>query len=196
MTHIIQSIPQLWRRLAGILAEQPRLRFGVWLIAFILGLNLVWVVVDFRHSRLPEIQRLADQHARLEQVLLAADWAAVSSTARAHLQAAEAQLWRAGSRGLATAEFESFVLQAAAEAGLARLRLEMRPLLELEPDLVRISAQLDADHDSVALIEFLADLAAAEPAVQVIGLNTSSLRPARMRLDVQALFLIGSDRPG
>ena len=179
------------------LRSQPRLRLGIWLVAVILAVNGLLALGEARQARAPELQRLADQYARLEQILASADWSERAEAALDHRVRIENSLWQADSRGLARAEFETRLQRMADRHGLERVEIEIRPITDIDnmPGLVRLSAQLQARHDGASLTALLADLATAEPPLQVESLATGSLRPGRTRLDVQAVFRIGAQGP-
>ena len=189
------SLSQQWQQLHTRLAQQPRLRLGLWAVLLILALYLVLVVADHRQARTPELQRLADQHARLQQVLETADWTARADQARARRVALEGLLWRADSRGVARADFETWLRRSAGRHDLQRVRIEILGLDDLpeQPGLVRLRARIEASHDGAALTDFVAALAEADPPVQVQALVSSRARPARSRVDVQAIVRIGGE---
>jgi len=173
-------------------AEQPRLRVGAWLVLGILALYGLLLLGDYREAREPEVQRLADRHARLERVIESGDWSERASQAQESREAMTARLWPADSRGVARAEFESWLRDQAEDAELENVSLDVRQLVPVEenPGLYRLSARLEANHDPIPLNVLLVRLALHDYRVGVESLSTRSRRPARTQMDLVTLFRI------
>ena len=194
MTTARPGIKQLARDFKERLHEQPRLRLGLWVVLFILALQGVWSLSDHRQARIPEIQRLADQHDRIQSVLASTDWDERAEQARELRQALQQRVRRAESRGLARAELENLLLEAAGRHGLDRVRLEIRSPVELDDGLTRLGAQLEFDHRGQGVIDLISELITLDQPIQVNSASTTSVRPARAQLDLSAPFYIGIDQ--
>lgn len=181
--------------LAGQWASQPRLRLGAWLALALIGLNFVFVLGDIRREKAPEIQRMAAQHARLQQVLAAADWEDRARLARARRVEIEQRLWRAESAGLARAVFQEEVERLAAQARVAEVDLDIRPLAAHDTlsDVHLLDATLQARGELSAFIRLLGSLGSRDRPVYVRGLEFGGRRRGRAQAELQAAFLLLSD---
>jgi len=173
-------------------AGQPRLRLGVWAILAILALYTVITLNDMRNERLPEVQRLADRHARLEAVIASGDWQDRRQSAEAALESRESRIWPSDSRGVARADFESWLRGEAEAAGLESVNLDIRELVAVDdlPGLYRLSARLEAQHDPAAMNKLLERLAQHDYRIGVATLSSRSGRRVGTQLGVVTVFHI------
>lgn len=176
------------------LAERPPLRLAAWLALALILLHIIFQLADLRQSRLPELQRLVDRHARLEQVLEVADWADRFEAARARVVELENRFWNAESRGLARAELEAVLSRQADLAGLVLRDVEVGGMTEIEaiPGLERLEAQIQADPDPEALVRFLAALADSDRNIEIDAFRFGGQRRAQSVIDLHAIFRVAS----
>ena len=176
---------------------EPGLRAGLWGVVLLVALQGLFMLGDARRDAGPEIQRLADRHARLEQVLAEADWTARAEAARAQREAIESDFLAAETLGLARAEFQGWLEQQIRKNGLELAALEMRPPVIFAdlPGFQRIGATLQLEFDPHRLLRLLGALDDAAGWVSIDALTIDAGRGARMRLELHAIYRI-AEEPG
>jgi hypothetical protein len=173
--------------------ENARLRLGIWLASGIVLLYLVLVVSDLRAATREQSGQLAARLARLERVADQGDWQAYAEEARARLVNLEQGLWNSSSRGLAQAEFESWVLGRAEESGLQRLkaRTENPVAVDEMSGFWMVSTELEADFKPGPLYLFLRRVETNAELVVVSRLDAAGgRRSSRASMTLRAYYRI------
>lgn len=186
------KLAQQFNVLRGRLVAEPRVRAGLWLVALLIALQLLFMLGDARRAAGPEIQRIAENRARLARVLAETDWIARAESARAQLQALENRFFAAETPGLARAEFQSWLEGQVSRHRLELAGLEMRTPVGIEqmPGFQRIGATLQLEPDPPALLRLLGSLADADGRIGIDALSIEPNRRSRTRLDLYAIYRI------
>ena len=179
----------------GPLRRQPRLRAGIWLVAALVLFNFVFVLADARRALMPEIQRSANLHARLERVLAEADWSERAVAAQTRLAVLEDRLWLAESAALARAEFQTWLER---QAGRVDMDVEMRVPLPLDelPEVHRVAASLRLEGSPGEILGLLGRLLQSERRVIVDAFSLELQRRRPASIELHALYRIPAEEPG
>lgn len=178
------------------LRANPRLRWGLWLVGFILwayGLLLFDEHVDAARA---DYSAAAARHARALAVAAETGWPDRLRTVRAAEARIDSRLWRESSPGLAQAAFQDWLGLAARGANLANTTLAVsvheEPLDSTAAGsamMWRARARLGASFAPDALAAFLKAVAENERAISVESLVArGSAMPPRVEFTLAALF--------
>jgi len=189
----VSTIAEFVEQARARFGNEPRIRAGAWVILLLVLLQIFFMLGDRVRAGAPRIQQLHDQHARLGQVLAAADWQARAEAARARRVAVENRFWSAESEGLARAEFQVWLERIAARTNFEVFGLELRSAIEIEelPGWVRLGATVQGVPDPAAVVRFLGTLADGERVVIVDGVRFGG-RNGRSRVDLHAVIRLES----
>ncbi len=178
----------------------PRLRWMVYAVAMIFVCYLTLVLDDWRAESAQDFKRIAARSAKLDslQEVEQASFESFLAAEREQNAALLGRFWKASSRGLAGAEFQSWLRYVATESRLEQVRLnlsELRPLQGVEPPLWQIKAELSGRIQPSDVRSLLDLLARSERAVTVEDLSYSPLRGDRFSMQLAADFIIeGAER--
>jgi hypothetical protein len=188
-------------RLQAAVRANPRLRWGLWLIAGILWFYAVLLLRDEAGARRLAVENLSKRAARAQSLAGEADWPARLRSAQAVQQNLESRLWQAGTLGLAQAAFQDWLNQAARQAGLSRPVITVaapeespanRPPASAPgvppPDLWKATARLRFDFDPAALYRLLAQIESHEKMLSVESLTMRSAPTPGAEIVVVAYF--------
>jgi len=172
------------------LRQNPRLRFGLILIACILlGYGLLLL-----HDQQAELQAQYQQHAnklqKLQKLTQQTQWQARADLATNQRLQLEQHLWIAESPGLAQADFQSWLDKAIKKAKIKRTNLKVDEAVTLpgKPKLWKVSARLNAFFKADALEQLLLDIAQHPQWIIVDQLDIPPARTLRLTLQVSAYF--------
>lgn len=178
------------------LRANPRLRWGMWLVGFILwtyGLLLLDEHVDAART---EYSAAAARHARADAAASETDWPDRLRAVRAAEARIDSRLWRESSPGLAQAAFQDWLGLAARGANLANTTLAVSvheesfdPAAAGTAVMWRARARLGANFTPAALAVFLKAVAENERAIIVEGLVVrGGAMPPRVEFTLASLF--------
>lgn len=184
------------------LKTNPRLRWGVWLIAAILWL---YVALEMRDASRRQVERYATTARQVEMAraaLAQSDWKTRLEDVRALQSQLERRLWREGTLGLAQASFQDWLNVAAQQNTLSRVSIVVaaqedpgargdmpggRETVASQPPLWKVSARMSFDFDPRTLYPFLARIATSERGVFVESLVIRGT-PLRVEMGLVAYF--------
>jgi len=191
-----EQLSRMYQQASAEFASNPRLRIGVWAVLGIFLLYGVLVMADMRAERADNISNLARQADRTASVLEAADWHDKAEQAKNRLEAVQGRFWEADSRGIARAELENWLDARAEQADMERVNIEVASAAPVddEPELWRVSARVEGNHNPRVLRRWLAELAAAEHMLAIERFESRAANPGRTRTWVNAWFRIADER--
>jgi len=192
------------------LRDNPRLRWGVALIAGIFWLYLVLLLRDAAQTE-GQQQRAAGQSiARLRVQLVQHEWTARVLPARTLAVQLEGRLWQAPTAGLAQARFQDWLNAAMVKAAVTHPQIAVTVIDDgaanasgvasqnPEPgtadaattpaDLWKIKAKLDFDFSSPVLIDLLRRIEGNEKQIIVATLNVSKEPRSHVEMELYGYF--------
>lgn len=171
----------------------------LYLAALVLLLYLALLSSDYRKASTDNYQVLARQLSQLKVVGSSIDetdyteWFEAETDARARL---DDWIWKAGTAGLAVADFQAWVLEHANASEFKKTRLSLSELLPEEDFLSpvwKLEAEVTAEAEHHAVAIFLTGLAAHERRIQVERIRfTTSRSGGRLSMLLAAYFQLGS----
>ena len=172
--------------------ENPRLRMGLWVVLGIASFYLVLLVSDRREATRAESRQLAERIARLERAAEQGDWQIRAENARARLISMEQGFWNSSSRGLAQAEFESWLLQQAEQSGLGRAKATTDSPVSAgdTSGLWTVTTQLDVEFEPRPLYRFLRSVEGHDKLVVVSRLAVGERGSDRASLTLSGYYRI------
>ncbi len=172
------------------LRANPRLRLGLWLILLILiGYVLTWLN-DYGARLQGELDQALDRHQRLLGLQGGEAWLERAEAARSLRVSVEQQLWRAESRGLGQAEFQTWLTRVMERANLTEgLRLTMgQPQDGAVKATWYTTAQLEGPFEAESLEKLLFSLVQHSSWVRVEHLRVRYTRSPRFSLHLRVYF--------
>ena len=186
----MSALTDTFERYRAELAENTRLRLGLWAV---LGLVLFYAVLlqaDRVDAAYEEYAVEADRLTRIEATLTSGDWQEWLRTEQAANTQLAAQLWRAESSGLAQANVQAALAEIMAGLRLRnpRVRPGVSQAVPAAPGIWRVQLQLSASYGRGRELELLHRVATYPRRLVVdrLDLNRSN---DRIRLMVSAYFL-------
>ena len=170
------------------LRQNIRLRLGLWgIIGLLLSYALVFINT-YQGKIKQEHQEALHRLHQLQTVAKQTQWPQRANQTHQLLQQLEAKLWRAETKGLAQAMFQSFLQEEIYFAQFDNPRLEMQAPLDVPnyPEVWQVTAQLNAGIIPTRLYQFLSMLL-QNP--QLIVIEKLDIRFSRINLTVSAYFL-------
>lgn len=186
------SVRESFLALRQQLADQPRLRAGIWGVAGLIALQSIMMISDARQELLPEIQQLSDLYARQSIVLTQADWNERAVAARTRLEQINERIWKADSTSLARAEFQTWLEEQADAVDLPIQNLEMRVPIELETlsGYYRIAASIRTRHAPARVLRFVGALLDANQWVMIDGLVIDDQRQRSGQIELYSIYQV------
>jgi len=184
------------------LASQPRLRWGLWLILGIIWLNLDLSLRDQVKARTATFQQTERNLARTQNQATQSEWLERAETARLAKVALEETLWKAGTQGLAQAEFQDWLNRQFTSAGIPRPNIhvslfnpEQESTASMPGDLWRVGAKLQFDFDPKSLTDVLRRIASNKQRIVVESITVRQQPTPRVEAQLSAYFLATSAKP-
>ena len=186
----MSALTDTYERYRAELAENTRLRLGVWLVLLLVVFYLVLVQADRVEAAFDEYAIEAGRLARIEATLTSGDWQDWLVTERETSAALAAKLWRADTSGLAQANVQAALGEIMRGLNLRNARI--RPgVSQAVPDAAgvwRVQMQLSASYRRGMELEVLHRVA-THPRKLVVDRLDLNRNNDRLRLIVSAYFL-------
>lgn len=175
------------------LRSNHRLRLGLWAILLILGVYGLLLVDDERQRLNKEYASQMEHLNKLFTVVGQTEWQERATQAESIYQQLSAKLWKAKSKGLAQAGFQTWLEQTALQAKINKPRIQVQPLLNPPgmPDLWQVTAKLEGEVQEEALKNFLFHLEQNPQWVLVERLEIMQGYQGRFSVFVSAFFTLG-----
>lgn len=178
------------------LRANPRLRWGMWLVGFILWIYGLLLLDEHVAAARADYSAAGARHARALAVAAETVWPDRLRAVRAAEARIDSRLWREPSPGLAQAAFQDWLGLAARGANLANTTLAVSvheepfdPSAAGSTTMWRARARLGANFAPAALAAFLKAVAENERAISVESLVVrGSAMPPRVEFTLAALF--------
>lgn len=171
--------------------SNPRLRWGLWLIAATLWFYGVLVLRDEVPRQTEAWRAITKKLARTELVAVQTEWPARRDEALTAQVEYENRLWRATTAGLAQASFTDWLNQLAQEAGVGKLLLSAASQEEESggvAGLWKVSARLSFDFTPSTFYPLLSRIATYPKKVGIESLVIRGSPSPRAELMVVAYF--------
>ena len=153
----MNPLQESWARTKAELADKPRLRAGVWLIAGIVLVYCLLAQADRLADAYREYTRQTDGLARVESALIRNDWPQLLEAEKQNQQQLQAALWRADTPGQAQAQLQQAIRTMIDGLDLRKPRIRpgiTQPVPEL-PGVVRVQVELVCRYHNAAALELL-----------------------------------------
>ena len=153
----MNPLQESWARTKAELADKPRLRAGVWLIAGIVLVYCLLAQADRLADAYREYTRQTDGLARVESALIRNDWPQLLEAEKQNQQQLQAALWRADTPGQAQAQLQQTIRTMIDGLDLRKPRIRpgiTQPVPEL-PGVVRVQVELVCRYHNAAALELL-----------------------------------------
>jgi len=187
------------RSLGRMLEANPRLR---WLLSAILGLLLLYGLLELRDQVVRLDQKYAQQARRLAATRRLAGeefWIQRAQEAGEKVAAMEARLWRAETPGLAEARLADWVKSLLQSAGATRIRVEANLVPPSDasalPEGVReVRAEVHFRHTPSVLLEVLRRVAEQQRMLSVDKLWLRDRPFPQAEVSIRAWFLVEEEQ--
>jgi len=170
--------------------RNTRLRMGLWLIALIIAVYALMALDDMRRAKAAQLTEAQAQLGRMRAIAQQQDWPKRAEAASALRKTLEAKLWSASSKGLAQANFQTWLAEQSTQAGLENTRLSVENTISVpnQPTLWQVSARLEGDFRQPAFDQLLFAFAQTEKQIQVERLEIRKSTNTRFNLVVTGYF--------
>ncbi len=180
------------------LRTNSRLRLGAWLIAAIAAAYGILTVSDANRALSAKVKESSALLARLTAIAQQQEWPQRALAARELRQNLDNRLWQAGSKGLAQADFQTWVAEQSTQAGLQNTRLTVENTADVEPvetRLWRVTARLDGDFHQPAFDRWLLAIAQSPRFIEMERLEIQRIASGNKRfsLTVTAYFAASAE---
>ena len=186
----MSALTDTFERYRAELAENTRLRVGLWAVLALVLFYAVLLQADRVDAAYEEYAVEADRLARIEATLTSGDWQEWLRTEQAANTELAAQLWRADTSGLAQANVQAALGEIMAGLRLRnpRIRPGVSQAVPDAPGIWRVQLQLSASYRRGIELEVLHRVATYPRRLVVdrLDLNRSN---DRIRLILSAYFL-------
>jgi len=181
-----------WVALNLELRQNVRLRMGISLVAALLLSYGAVFLNNYRGQWQQNYHDALQQLQQLRTVATQSQWVTRATQVRQLKSKLEARLWRADTKGLAQAMFQSWLQDEVYFAQFENPRLEMQTPLEVPkyPHLWQVTARLNASFVPKKLHQFLSVLL-QHP--QLVVIETLEVHFTKVNLTVSAYFLQGGN---
>ena len=196
------NINQSINALLAELRANPRLRWGLWIIAGVLWLYGVLALHDAVQTKRDSYLVLIQRVTRLQGTATQGEWSKRLAEAKSLQLNLESRLWRESTIGLAEATFHDWLYQLAQQASLGNVQLQVAAQDDVSgqkgtangdapiaSDLWRVSAKLSFDFNPQSFYPLLAQISSHEKKVSVESLVIRSMPTPKAELLLVAYFL-------
>lgn len=172
-----------------------RLRYGVWAILGILAAYGLLLLDDERSRLNKEYQSQFSHLSKLHSVVGQTQWPEREQQAQALFQQLQDKLWKAKTKGLAQAGFQTWLQEQAAQAKLQEVRVQAQPVLLLpgSKTIWQASAKLEAKYTEASLKDFLYRLESQSRWITTERLEMLQVRGNNLSILVSAYYLLGEN---
>ena len=199
------NINQSINALLTELRANPRLRWGLWVIAAVLWLYGVLALHDAVQTKRDSYLVLIQRVTRLQGTATQGEWSNRLAEAKSLQVNLESRLWRESTIGLAQATFHDWLYQLAQQASLGNVQLQVAAQDDGSnggdgresaggrtrgaSDLWRVSAKLSFDFNPQSFYPLLARISSHEKKVAIESLVIRSMPTPKAELLLVAYFL-------
>lgn len=185
------------------LRDNPRLRWGVALIAGIFWLYAILLLRETLQEQTQQHQIAAQSISRLRAQLAQPEWTARVVPAKTMAVQLEGRLWQAPTSGLAQAAFQDWLNAAMIKGGVTRPQITVTVINEAvadahnqnqessattPADLWKIKAKLGFDFSAVTLLNFMGQLEDHEKQIVVSTLNVRKEPMSHVEMELVGYF--------
>jgi len=185
------------------LRDNPRLRWGVALIAGIFWLYAILLLRETLQEQTQQHQIAAQSISRLRAQLAQPEWTARVVPAKTMAVQLEGRLWQAPTSGLAQAAFQDWLNAAIVNAGVTRPQITVIVIDEaaadahnqnqdagttVPADLWKIKAKLGFDFSAAPLLNFMSRIESHEKQIIVGALNVRKEPTPHVEMELYGYF--------
>lgn len=185
------------------LRDNPRLRWGVAMIAGLFWLYCILLLRDSLQEQEQQHRAAAQSISRLRAYLAQPEWEKRVIPAKTMAVQLEGQLWQARTSGLAQAAFQDWLNATTAKAGINRPQITVTAIDEIvenapdqnqdagtttPSDLWKIKAKLGFDFSAATLLGFLSQIENHEKQLAVDMLNVRKEPLPRVEMELIGYF--------
>ena len=192
MDTLKQQIVVQWQQASQQIKENDRLRFSVWMIAFIIVGYPILLISDHNESVSADVVRELEREARILRTANEKEWFERSEAAAKVADQIDQYFWRANSVGIAKATLFQTLNDWAADKQLQNVQIRLEepfPVDDLS-GIFRISGQVDVAFDAINSMDFLRQIESSDTKIVVERMEiTQRVRPVH-KLVIAAYFKI------
>lgn len=192
MDTLKQQIVVQWQQASQQIKENARLRFSVWMIAFIIVGYPILLISDHNKSVSADVVRELEREARILRTANEKEWFERSEAAAKVADQIDQYFWRANSVGIAKATLFQTLNDWAADKQLQNVQIRLEepfPVDDLS-GIFRISGQVDVAFDAINSMDFLRQIESSDTKIVVERMEiTQRVRPVH-KLVIAAYFKI------
>lgn len=192
MDTLKQQIVVQWQQASQQIKENARLRFSVWMIAFIIVGYPILLISDHNESVSADVVRELEREARILRTANEKEWFERSEAAAKVADQIDQYFWRANSVGIAKATLFQTLNDWAADKQLQNVQIRLEepfPVDDLS-GIFRISGQVDVAFDAINSMDFLRQIESSNTKIVVERMEiTQRVRPVH-KLVIAAYFKI------
>lgn len=192
MDTLKQQIVVQWQQASQQIKENARLRFSVWMIAFIIVGYPILLISDHNESVSADVVRELEREARILRTANEKEWFERSEAAAKVADQIDQYFWRANSVGIAKATLFQTLNDWAADKQLQNVQIRLEepfPVDDLS-GIFRISGQVDVAFDAINSMDFLRQIESSDTKIVVERMEiTQRVRPVH-KLVIAAYFKI------
>jgi len=187
----------LVKNFIGQIRRNPRLRWGVWLMVWIVWLYGVLELRDYLDAENKQYQSILSSVSRLRAESAQPEWLARVDPARKRVAGLESKLWQASSEGLATAAVQDWLGKLLTGSGVTEPQIKTAVIEEeagkgkaidpLATDLWRVRGNLSFSLDLASLMDLLFNLEYGDHQVVIESLTVGNLAVPRVEIQLVAL---------
>ncbi|MBT0585051.1 hypothetical protein [Alteromonas oceanisediminis] len=189
--------PQIRRQSQEVVKQiksNKRLRVSLWVILFIVVCYPILVISDYNQSMRDKVAQELEKEARILRTASEKQWFQRAEELDKLSDRVDSALWKAPSKGIAKATLFQALTSWAENNALdnVQIRLEEPFLVEAQPNIYRVSGQIDVAFDAINNIAFVYDIETNEEKVVIERMNISQRGRASQRLVIAAYFKVES----
>ena len=185
------------------LRNNPRLRWGMWLIVGIFWLYAVILLSETLQEQQERYRTTAQAVSRLRAQLAQPEWVSRAESAKTMAVQLEGRLWQAPTSGLAQAAFQDWLNAALAKAGAVHPVITVTVIDEIDtaqinpaqdtgtttpPDLWKITAKLGFGFDAATLLDFLDQIENNDREIVVNSITVRKEPSGHVEMELNAYF--------
>jgi hypothetical protein len=185
------------------LRNNPRLRWGMWLVVGIFWLYAVILLGETLQDRQQQYGAAAQSVSRLQAQLAQPEWMSRVESVKTMAVQLEGRLWQAPTSGLAQAAFQDWLNAALAKAGAVSPVITVTVIDEIDteritsaqnldtttpPDLWKITAKLGFGFEASTLLDFLNQIESYDREIVVSSITVRKEPSAHIEMELNAYF--------
>lgn len=192
----LNSIKKELSKLSSELKTDARLRSGAWFITFIVALQPIWLIQDYRTTKEAELEDLLKQEAKILRTTSEDFWQERATLSNKDLSDLEKKIPQTSSLGVAKATLQNLLSNNLEQIQAQNIRLDVQDPAKLTKpaNIYRVSARIEFDFNEADLQELLAIFEKNDQAIAVEKLEINPARSKKAQLIIAVYFKLDTPR--